>query len=79
MKVTRLFSISQLCCTLLFSNSETTTYQELADKIPEIRPGILQGSLPQQALPDSLKLLPPAPVPGTAEDHRDIAVILQNA
>jgi acid phosphatase (class A) len=33
--------------------------------VPEIRPGILVGYLPKNALPDSLALLPPPPAPGS--------------
>ena len=34
--------------------------------VPEVRPGILQGYLPAEALPNSLDLLPPPPAAGSA-------------
>ncbi len=34
--------------------------------VPEIRPGVLAGYLPAEALPDSLALLPPPPAEGSA-------------
>src|SRR5690242_6946453 len=34
--------------------------------VPEVRPGLLKGYLPQQALPNSLVLLPPPPPAGSA-------------
>jgi acid phosphatase (class A) len=34
--------------------------------VPEIRPGLMQGYLPQEALPDSLALIPPPPAAGSA-------------
>ena len=35
------------------------------DAVPEIRPGILQGYLPKEMLPNSLALLPPPPTAGS--------------
>ncbi|NOQ42586.1 MAG: acid phosphatase, partial [Desulfuromusa sp.] len=35
------------------------------EPVPEIRPGLLQGYLPTDALPDSLSLLPPPPAAGS--------------
>ena len=34
--------------------------------VPEFRPGLLVGYLPAKAIPNSLTLLPPPPVPGSA-------------
>jgi acid phosphatase (class A) len=34
--------------------------------VPEVKPGILAGYLPNDARPNSLALLPPPPVPGSA-------------
>ncbi len=34
--------------------------------VPEIRPGVLKGYLPKEALPDSAALLPPPPAVGSA-------------
>jgi acid phosphatase (class A) len=39
--------------------------------VPEIRPGFLKGYLPQEALPDSLALLPPPPALGSAAEALD--------
>ena len=39
--------------------------------VPEVRPGILAGYLPPEALPDSLALIPPPPVPGSPADALD--------
>ena len=38
---------------------------------PETRSGLLAGYLPAGAAPDSLKLLPPPPLPGSAAQARD--------
>ena len=46
----------------------------LSSQIPEIKPGILQGYLDQKMLPNSLKLMPKAPVPGSAAQKLDNAV-----
>lgn len=37
-----------------------------APPVPEIRPGVLQGYLPKEAVPDSAVLLPPPPAVGSA-------------
>lgn len=42
--------------------------------VPEIRPGLLDGYLPLERLPDSLALLPPPPAPGSADFAHDEAV-----
>ena len=46
----------------------------LSSQIPEIRPGILQGYLDPKTLPNSLKLMPEAPVQGDAFQQLDDAV-----
>ena len=46
----------------------------LSSQIPEIRPGILQGYLDQKTLPNSLNLIPEAPIPGSARQKLDNAV-----
>ena len=38
------------------------------EPVPEIYPGILQGYIPTEKLPNSLSLLPPAPAKGSAAD-----------
>lgn len=40
-------------------------------QVPEIRPGMLAGYLPAAERPDSLKLLPPPPAPGSAAQAAD--------
>jgi acid phosphatase (class A) len=45
--------------------ASATVATRLAD-VPEIKPGILAGYLPNDAWPNSLALLPPPPVPGSA-------------
>ncbi len=42
-----------------------------AAPVPEIRPGILAGYLPAQARPDSPRLVPPPPAPGSAAQALD--------
>ena len=44
------------------------------EPVPEIMPGILQGYLAREDLPDSLALLPPPPAPGSAiQDADDVS------
>ncbi len=56
--------------------SQTKSYGLIS--VPEIRPGILAGYLPHDALPNSLALVPPAPTPGTAVSALDEAVSRAN-
>jgi hypothetical protein len=46
-------------------------FADEAQPVPEIRSGVLKGYLPQEALPDSLALLPPPPAVGSAAPGRD--------
>ena len=46
----------------------------LSSQIPEVRPGILQGYLDPKTLPDSLNLIPEAPIQGSAAQKLDDAV-----
>ena len=46
--------------------------------VPEIRPGILKGYLPKEALPDSSALLPPPPAVGSAAAALDQDVARAN-
>jgi len=39
--------------------------------VPEIRPGVLKGYLPKEAVPDSSALLPPPPAVGSAAEALD--------
>jgi acid phosphatase (class A) len=49
------------------------------EPVPEIRPGILQGYLPREALPNSLALLPPPPETGSAAFALDEDIARKNA
>lgn len=51
-----------------------TTVPDKPAEVPEIRPGILQGYLPIEAMPNSLALLPPPPADGSAAKALDEAV-----
>jgi len=62
-----------LLSTVLLLAKENT----LSSKIPEVRPGILQGYLDAKTLPNSLKLMPEAPVPGSAAQNYDTAVSIE--
>lgn len=44
-----------------------------AKPMVEVSPGFLAGYLPKGATPDSLRILPPAPAPGSATQARDDA------
>lgn len=46
----------------------------LSSQIPEIKPGLLQGYLNPKTFPNSLKLLPKAPIQGSAAQKYDNAV-----
>lgn len=46
--------------------------------VPEISPGILQGYLPVEMLPDSLELIPPPPIDGSKAFALDQDVSMQN-
>ena len=53
----------------------------LADEmggVPEIRPGVLKGYLPKEAIPDSASLLPPPPALGSAAEALDQEVARAN-
>jgi acid phosphatase (class A) len=58
----------QLIAAVLFGTlTITSAYaQQPAAAVPEIRPGLLMGYLPKEALPNSLMLLPPPPPAGSA-------------
>ena len=46
----------------------------LASQIPEVKPGILQGYLDTETLPNSLNLIPVAPIQGSAAQQLDNAI-----
>lgn len=47
-------------------------------RVPEIHPGLLQGYLPREALPDSLALIPAPPAPGSGAFAFDAEVARQS-
>ena len=44
---------------------------EIPDTVPELRPGLLQGYLAPEELPNSVALVPPPPAAGSAAEVRD--------
>ncbi len=44
---------------------------EIPDTVPELRPGLLQGYLAPEDLPNSVALVPPPPAAGSAAEVRD--------
>ena len=68
-----LLSVLMLSCT-----QQTTTNQQtvtsLSKEIKEISPGILEGYLSKEEIPNSLKLVPPPPEEGSAAYMLDQAV-----
>jgi acid phosphatase (class A) len=54
------------------ATSQIKSYGQIT--VPEIFPGILEGYLQREDLPNSLALVPPAPTPGTAAYELDEAV-----
>lgn len=64
---------------LLFSCTQQVTTKEqprtsLSKEIKEIRPGILEGYLSKDEIPNSLKLIPPPPQKGSAAYQLDQAI-----
>ena len=59
---------------LLLAACASTEAPSRLGSVPEIRPGLLDGYLPLQKLPDSLALLPPPPAPGSAGFAHDEAI-----
>lgn len=55
-----------LFCVLILSGCASLGLQSKPASVPEVRPGLLYGYLPFDAAPDSLALLPPPPVAGSA-------------
>lgn len=60
-----------LATLLLITGCSTTTQPTHPVAVKEVRPGMLAGYLATDALPDSLRLLPPPPAPGSAAFARD--------
>ena len=55
-----------LAIVLLGSCASSKTLTSLDKEIKEIRPGILEGYIPMQEMPNSLLLVPPPPEEGSA-------------
>ena len=55
------------------TGGEQVLLTSLDKEIKEIRPGILEGYLPPEDLPNSLQLVPPPPEEGSAEWELDMA------
>jgi len=55
-----------LVCIAITAGCERIERQSERSAVPEIRPGILAGYLKQEALPNSLELVPPPPAAGSA-------------
>ena len=64
-----IFTVILISTAFLFAKDSS-----LSSQIPEVRPGILQGYLDPKTLPNSLKLMPKAPVQGSAAQKLDDAV-----
>ena len=62
-----------LVMVLLGSCVSSKTLTSLDKEIKEIRPGILEGYLPMQKMPNSLLLVPPPPEEGSATWELDMA------
>ena len=67
-----------LVCVLIASGCANPKGQSRPSEVPEIRPGLLAGYLPQDSLPNSLALVPAPPVKGSAAFAVDEAVALKN-
>ncbi|KPJ77839.1 MAG: acid phosphatase [Deltaproteobacteria bacterium SG8_13] len=60
-----------LSCIAVIAGCAIFESQSSPKPVPEIRPGILQGYLPTEALPNSLALIPPPPAEGSASLELD--------
>ncbi|HBD09117.1 MAG TPA: acid phosphatase [Syntrophobacteraceae bacterium] len=54
-----------LLCIVLLTGCASVEKQNKPEPVPELRPGILQGYLPTEALPNSLALIPSPPAAGS--------------
>lgn len=68
----RLFGVCLLLSVFLAGCA--TTDPANSGKVPELRPGILQGYLDNAELPNSFSLLPPAPESGSAIHASDVEI-----
>ena len=60
-----------LACLLVTAGCASLDEPSRPAAVPEIHPGILQGYLVSESLPDSLALVPPPPAKGSAAFTRD--------
>jgi hypothetical protein len=65
MKNTKTRVILVMAGIALVAGCASVETQSKPQTVPEIRPGILQGYLPVEMLPDSLELIPPPPIDGS--------------
>jgi acid phosphatase (class A) len=56
----------------LFQGCATYRYADISKDVAEIAPGLLEGYIPFNELPDSRELLPPPPGPGSAAAAHDM-------
>ena len=63
--------------TLLSARGDVLPQNSTSTQIPEIKPGILKGYLNPETLPNSLKLISKAPVPGSPAQELDTAMSLK--
>lgn len=55
-----------LACLFAIAGCASVDTIKIPTDVPEIHPGLLEGYLPQEVLPNSLELIPPPPVEGSA-------------
>lgn len=79
MSAFRQIIITAVAALTLFGGCSKSADTPVPDTVTEIRPGFLQGYLPPEALPDSLKLVPPPPVHDSAAFTYDEEVSRQSA
>ena len=60
------------------TGGQSSARKSTLEPVAEIRHGILKGYLPMESLPDSLSLIPAAPIEGSATLKRDEAVSRNN-
>ncbi len=66
--------ITVLASCLLLASCQTRSSKSSIGEVPEVRPGILQGYLAMDALPNSLALVPEAPAADSRTKRLDLAV-----
>ncbi len=78
----QIFTAIMLSVLMLSCTQQTTTHQQpvtsLSKEIKEISPGILEGYLSKDEIPNSLKLVPPPPEEGSAAFMLDQELATKN-